>query len=154
MIFDTRTTFANAVSVAAAAGTALIGNQIDLGSSNTCDVDDLYLVIMVTTGIVTGGSAGKIRFQLASGSSAAIAVDGTAAVHSQTGDFVTGSTAIPAGTCLAVFELPKGTGVLPTINRFLGLLCVTTTTTTTAGAITAFLSTETGRWAALPNATN
>ena len=155
MIMDTRAQFADAVSIAAAAGTALIGSQYDLGQTTPyTDVDDLYLVIMVSTAIITGGSAGKVRFQLASDSTAAIAVDGSATVHYQTGDFVTGATPIAVGSVLAVIELPKGNGVLPAYERYLGILCVTTTTTTTTGAIRAFLTPDGGRWAALPQAVN
>jgi hypothetical protein len=154
MISDLRATFATAASVAAAAGTALLTNQMDMGVGAGVDVDDLYLVIQVTTGIITGGSAGKIRFALASGDTAAIPVDGTAAVHYQTGDFTTGSTAIAAGSVLAVIEIPRGSGVLPAYKRFLGVLSIITTTTVTAGAVSAFLTPDGARWAAIAQAVN
>ena len=83
MILDERSEFADAVSVAAAAGTALIGDVIDLGtgSRDIGNGQQLYLVIQTDTEIITGGSAGTIKFQLASDAAAyvhgqVLAVDG------------------------------------------------------------------------------
>lgn len=155
MIMDERTEFADNVSVAAGAGTALIGDVIDLGSTSS-DVgngETIYLVIQTgSTEIITGGSAGTVRFQLASDAAAAIATDGTASVHFDTGTIVTDDAAandarLNAGGIIAMVALP-----IATYERYLGILCVTATTTTTAGTINAFLTKDPSKWLALPNA--
>lgn len=141
-IMDERTEFADAVSVAAAAGTALIGDQIplrvvrDIGNGQP-----IYLCITCSTSIITGGAAGTIEFLLASDSTAAIATDGSASVHYRTGTFVTDDdalNAIDAGAVIACVPLPlEG---LRAYEGFLGILCTIATTTVTAGAINAWLS--------------
>lgn len=144
MIMDERNEFADAASVAAAAGTALIGDVIPLGSVHR-DIgagQPIYFVITVDTEIITGGTAGEVRFQLVSDAQAAIAVDGTATVHLDTGDFVTDDAAVNsaqlnAGSVLFSAPLPTEGKVY---EAFLGVLCVTATTTTTAGKINAFLT--------------
>src|SRR3546814_10781320 len=107
MIMDERNEFANATSVAALAGTALIGDVIDLqglgpasaGVGNPGDIGNgqpLYLVVTVDTGIVAAG-AGTISFTLASDAQAAIATDGNATEHVTVGPFVTQATTPAAG---------------------------------------------------------
>jgi hypothetical protein len=144
MIMDERLEFADAVSVAAAAGTALIGDVIDLGAVAR-DIGQgrpMYLVITTDTEIITGGTAGTVKFQLVSDAQAAIAVDGTATVHLDTGTFVTDDAAansaqLNAGGIIFAGPLPLEGNVY---ERYLGILCVTATTTTTAGKINAFLT--------------
>jgi hypothetical protein len=144
MIMDERTEFADAVSVAAVAGTALIGDVIDLGTvaRDIGSGQQVFLVITVDTEIITAGAAGTIKFQLASDAQAAIAVDGSATVHIDTGTFVTDDAAandsqMNAGGLIFAGPLPMEGHVY---ERFLGILCVTATTTTTAGKINAFLT--------------
>lgn len=157
MILDERTEFADAVSVAAAAGTALIGDQIDLKTARDIgNGEPIYLVITTATEIITGGSAGTVKFQLVSDAQAAIAVDGSATVHFDTGTFVTDDAAVNsaqlnAGGVIACVALPlEG----PVYERYLGILCITATTTTTAGAINAFLTLDPVKWKAQPDAVN
>ena len=155
MIMDERGEFADNVSVAATAGTALIGDVIDLGStaSDIGNGEPLFLVIQTgATEIITGGSAGTIRFQLASDAAAAIATDGSATVHFDTGTLVTddanaNDARLNAGGVIAMVALPLGT-----YERYLGILCITATTTTTAGTINAFLTKDPSKWIALPDA--
>lgn len=141
MILDERNEFADAVSVAAAAGTALIGDVIDLGTDGVNDVEDLYAVISVDTEIFTGGSAGTVQFFLVSDSLATLGGGAVASctLHTMTGALVTGATgaqaALAAGKTLMQVELPKGQ-----YERYLGILCTTGTTTTTSGKINAFLT--------------
>lgn len=152
MIMDERTEFADAASVAAAAGTALIGDVVDLGAEHR-DIGahrPLYLVITTATEIITGGSAGTIEFILASDAQAAIAVDGTASVHWRSAAFVTDDAAVNspqlnAGGIIAVVALPME-GVV--YERYLGILAVIATTTVTAGAINAFLTLDPKAWQA------
>lgn len=155
MIMDERNEFADNVSVAAGAGTALIGDVIDLGADGL-DVglgETVYLVIKTgATEIITGGSAGTIAFALASDAQAAIATDGSATVHYSTGTLVTddanaNSALLNAGATIAMVALPIGG-----YERYLGILCTIGTTTVTAGTIDAFLTKDPSKWYALPDA--
>ena len=154
MILDERNEFADAVSVAAAAGTALIGDVIDLGSVSR-DIGNgqpLYLVIQTDTEIITGGSAGTIQFSLASDAQAAIATDGSATAHFVSASLVTDDSAansdqLNAGGVIAAVALPMGT-----YERYLGILCVIGTTTVTAGKINAFLTSDVSKWVATDDA--
>lgn len=151
MIMDERLEFADAVSVAAAAGTALIGDVIDTGAvaRDIGQGQRLWLVITTDTEIITGGAAGTVKFQLVSDSAAAIATDGTATVHIDTGTFVTDDAAansaqLNAGGIIFAGPLPVEGNVY---ERYIGILCVTATTTTTAGKINAFLTLDPPRTA-------
>lgn len=156
MILDERLEFADATSVAAAAGTALIGDVIDLGET-TSDVGNgqpIYLYITVDTSIITGGSAGTVEFALVSDAQAAIATDGSATQHWRSKAYVTDDDALnelDAGARIGPIALPMGS---PLYERYLGLLCITTTTTTTAGAISAGLTYDAAGWRAYPDAIN
>lgn len=156
MILDRLTTLASAQSVAAAAGTALIGDVIDLQSArDIANGSKIYLVLTCTTSIITGGNAGTIKFMLASDAQAAIATDGTASVHFDTGTFVTDDDALndlDAGDVIAIIPLPlEGQR---TYERYLGILCTISTTTVTAGAISAFLTLDPSAWKAHADAVN
>ena len=144
MILDSRNEFADALALnTGAAGTYLLGNQIDMGAvSPGIGSDSLYLVINVDTAI-TAASAGTLAFSLASDDSAAISTS-TATIHATTKAFATSATAIAAGTVLAVIELPRSF----TYERFLGVLQVTGTTAISAGKINAFLTPDPARWSA------
>lgn len=150
MILDEKLEFADATSVAASAGTALIGDVIDLGSTSNYPAigEPLYLVIQTDTEIITAGAAGTIQFFLASDAQAAIATDGSATVHLSSASLVTddaaaNSAALNAGGTILMAALP-----MSTYERYLGILCTTGTTTTTAGKINAFLTKDVARWMA------
>jgi len=157
MIMDELLEFCDATSVAAGAGTALVGDVIDLGATpqDLGDGEPMYLVITVDTSIITGGAAGTIKFQLASDAQAAIAVDGSATVHIDTGTFVTDDAALndlDAGDVAFVGALPTGAG--RPYERYLGILSTIATTTVTAGAINAFLTKDPYKWKAYADATS
>lgn len=144
MILDERNEFADAASVAAAAGTAMIGDVIPLGSiaRDMGMGEPVWLVITCATEIITGGAAGTIKFQLASDAQAAIATDGSATVHLDSGTFVTddsaaNATQMNAGEVIFAAPLPVQGNVY---EAYLGILAVIGTTTVTAGAINAFLT--------------
>ena len=141
-ILDKRLELADAVSVAATAGTARIGDQIDLGSIRDIGSGEpLYLVLTCDTSIITGGSAGTIQFFLASDAAAAIATDGSASVHWSSKVFVTDDDALndlDAGEVIGVIPLPTD-GQVP-YERYLGILATIATTTVTAGAISAYIT--------------
>ena len=154
---DERTEFADATSVAAAAGTALIGDVIDTEVVRDMGMGQpVYLVITTDTEIITGGAAGTLTFKLASDAQAAIATNGSASEHFTTKAFVTDGTdandaELKAGGVIAMVALPAE-GV--PYERYLGILAVTATTTTTAGAINAFLTLDPHGWTAYADATN
>jgi hypothetical protein len=149
MILDELLEFADATSVAAAAGTALIGDVVDLGAAHR-DIGNgqpAYLVITIDTAVVAA-SAGGVSFSLVSDAQAAIAVDGSATVHYTSPVYVSnaGSTTDPklkAGATTFCVALPLEGNVY---ERYLGVLCITTTTTTTAGKINAFITLDPTGW--------
>lgn len=156
MIMDERLEFADAVSVAAAAGTALIGDVIDTKLGDIGSGKPLWLIITTDTEIITGGNAGTVKFQLASDAQEAIATDGTATVHIDTGTFVTDDAAandaqLNVGGIIACIALPVQGKVY---ERYLGVLAVTATTTTTAGKINAFLTYDPIGWRAYAEGAN
>ncbi len=157
MIMDEYTEFADAASVAAAAGTALIGDVIDLGAvPRDIGVEGgrLFLVITVDTEIVTAAGAGTIKFQLASDAQAAIATDGSATIHLDTGTFVTNVAAsndpkLNAGSLVFASALPMEG---KPYERYLGILATIATTAVSAGKINAFLTPDVAKWRAYPKA--
>jgi len=155
MILDSLLEFADATSVAAAAGTALIGDVIDLQEARDIGSGEpIYLVIQCDTAIITGGAAGTVKFRLVSDAQAAIATDGSATVHYDTDPLVTGAagTGLTAdGAMITAIALPMEGAVY---EQYLGILCITATTTTTAGAINAFLTKDVTKWRAYPDNQN
>lgn len=153
MILDERNEFCDATSVAGTAGTALVGDVIDLGSTTNYpgDGEPLWLVIQTDTEVITGGSAGTIKFELASDAQAAIATDGSATVHVGSATLVTDDSAansnlLNAGGVILAVPLPSGA-----YERYLGILATIGTTTVTAGKINAFLTKDVSRWVAHPD---
>ena len=158
MILDERLEFCDATSVAAEAGTALVGDVInvqEIGKDVGQTGMPLYLVIQCSTTIITGGAAGTIQFKLASDAAAAIATNGSATDHWVSKLFVTdGDDAndIHAGDYIARVPLPQE--ALVTYEQYLGILVVIATTTVTAGAINAFLTFAPANWKSLPDGVN
>jgi hypothetical protein len=142
MILDKRNEFCDAVALnTGAAGTYLVGDQIDLGVARDMgNGEPMYLVITVDT-LPTSGGAATAQFQLASDASASIATNGTATVHLETKAFAISEMA--AGTMLAAIALPLE-GVA--YERYLGILQVTGTAAFTAGKINAFLTHDVAKW--------
>ena len=149
MILDSTTTFTTGVSIAAAAGTDLVGDVIDL------DVADrrlggnhkAKLIITVTEAFTSGGSA-TVQFKLASDAAAAIATDGSATEHWGSHDFPVADLTV--GKRIVV-PLPSG---IPASERYLGILAVTGTATTTAGSISASIVLDADDLHAFPDAVN
>ena len=157
MIIDSLNEFADGTSVAAAASTALIGNVIDLGVTpqDLGNGEPMYLVITAGTDIITGGLAGTISFSLASDDAAAIATNGTATTHINTGTFVTDgvdATSLLAGTTIFVGAMPTGAGKV--YERYLGVLATIATQTITSGTINAMLTKDPSAWKAYADGTN
>jgi hypothetical protein len=159
MILDELLELADATSVAAAAGTAVIGDVIDLSAITGQDVgmgEDMFIVIQTTTEIITGGSAGTIQFFVVSDSLSTLG-GGTVAgstLHLSTKAYVTDDSAandaeMNAGGVILAAQLPRGT-----YERYLGVLATIATTTVTAGAVNIFLTKDVSKWIAYPDATN
>lgn len=125
-------------------GSFLLGDVIDLGTDGINDVEGIKLVIVVDTAAASAGAATG-AFHLVSDAQAAIATDGSATYHWS-------SPAIPVATLAARYpivemELPKGQ-----YERYLGVIQTTGAFALTAGAISAFLTTEANTWKAFPDA--
>lgn len=124
------------------AGTYLLGDVVDLGAV-TRDIGEgeaLYFIVTVDTAATSGGSA-TARFILASDAQAAIATDGTATVHIDSG-------AIPVATLAAGYialraPIPASGAVY---ERYLGVLQTTATAAFTAGKINAFIGKDFGKY--------
>ena len=144
MILDKRNEFCDATALnTGAAGTYLIGDQIDLGAARDIgNGEQLYLVITVDTPPTSAGAA-TAQFTLASDNTASIATDGTASVHFQTKAFTIAE--MTAGAVLAAVPLPLE-GVA--YERFLGILQTTGTAAFTGGKINAFLTHDVAKWKA------
>jgi hypothetical protein len=144
-ILDIRSTFASDVSIAAAAGEAIIGDVMpmdttgmNLGNAMT----PVYLVVGITEAVVSAGAA-TVQFKLYSHS--------TATVTSGVEHFA--SAAIPkadltVGEIAVAIILPQGD-----YGAYLGVSAVTAVATTTAGKINAHLTMDAPNgWKAYPDA--
>lgn len=145
MILDKLNEFADATALnTGAAGSYLIGNQIDLGlaARDVGNGEPLYLVIQVDTEIDAGAS-GTVQFHLASDSTAAIDV-ATGTKHLSTPVFTVGS-GIAAGTVLYAGAIPMEGNVY---EQFLGIIQTTGVAAVTAGSVSAFLVRDVAKWKA------
>lgn len=138
MLIDTRTTFTYAGDVDGTAGTAKLGEAIDLEvEANQGEGYPFYLVIQVATEVAGGTS---VAYALTTADNAALSTNpvdllttGAVAVASQT-----------AGAMLLVVPLPKAD-----YKRYLGIRA-TRVGTVTAGAVRAFLVQDPPAWRAYP----
>ena len=153
MIFDKLNELADAASVAATASTFVLGDQvIDLGTqpADLGNGEPIYIVIQTDTEIITGGSAGTIKFDVVSDSLATLgaAVVADCTTHIAGESIVTDGTdangaKCKAGATILCVPLPYGT-----YERYLGVLCTVGTTTTTAGKVNAFLTKDPAKYKA------
>lgn len=151
MIMDELNEFCDATALnTGAAGSYLLGDVMDLGANGTLKAfgqgRPVYWVVQVATTATSGGSAtGNII--LASDAQAAIATDGSATVHAQTG-------AIAVATLVAGYRRVIPLPVDKLYERYLGTLQTTAVAAFTAGAIDSFLTLDPAGWYAMPEATN
>lgn len=158
MILDERLEFADATSVALAAGTTVLGDVIDLGGT-TQDIgvgEPMWMVITTDTEVITGGVAGTIQFYLVSDALATLGAGVLASCtqHLASGSLVTNSAAsndskLNAGGVIMAVRLPADT-----YERYLGVLVMVGTTTITAGNVNAFLTKDYSKWIATTDAVN
>lgn len=150
MILDNFGYFCDATALnTGAAGTYLIGSQIDLSvARDVGNGEPVYLVITVDTGIEVASSTGTIQFSLASDDSASVSTT-TSTIHITSPAFATSTTTdtttLKAGTVLWATPLPMEGNAY---ERYLGLLQVTGTTAISAGKINAFLTRDVAKWVA------
>jgi hypothetical protein len=142
MILDKRNEFCDAVAlITGAAGTYLLGDQIDLGVARDMgNGEPMYLVITVDTLPTSAAGTATAQFTLASDDSASISTS-TSTVHLLTKAFAISEMA--AGTVLAAIALPME-GVA--YERYLGILQTTGTQAFTGGKINAFLTHDVAKW--------
>jgi hypothetical protein len=150
MIVDSRTEMCNATALnTGAAGTYVIGNQIDLGPAAPLLGGEkaVYLVIVASAGIEAAG-AGSVAFELVSDSVATL--DSSATVHLRTPTFATSATTdtttLKTGTLLFAVQLPFG--ILNAYERYLGIRQVTASNAITAGSVDIFLTEDVQAWKA------
>lgn len=130
------------------AGISLLGDVVDLGATGE-DIgngEPLYLVIQVTTAVTSAGAA-TAQFHLASDAAAAIATDGSATVHLETGAI--GKATLVAGATV-VLPIPPADTI--TYERYLGVLVTVGTAALTAGAVNAFITHDVANWKATADA--
>ena len=121
MLLDAYTEFADAVAVASAAGTNIIGDVIDLSTVHDLgEGKPMWLVIQVTTAF-SGGTS--FQFILASDNGAAIATNGAETRHLLTDVFLVAE--LTQGFYLGL-PLPTGdvSGGITPYERYLGVLGV------------------------------
>lgn len=135
MILDSRLEFADAVALSTA-GTGLrlvAGSQVDLSVARDIGAgDSLWFVVQVDTAVA--GTSSTVAFILASDSTAAIAIDGSATIHAE-------SAAIAEATLIAGYQLAvKVPMESPAYERYLGVLIRVGAAALSAGKINAFLT--------------
>lgn len=151
MILDDLNEFADSTPLnTGAAGTYTIGDQIDLQKARDLGGDKaLYLVVQVDVGINAAG-AGTVQLALTSADNAALSTNPVDHVLSPA--FVTSTTsgnaggALAAGKRLLAVALPLE-GSVP-YKRYLGIRQITGSQAITAGAISAFLTSDVSAWKA------
>lgn len=152
MIVDNLLEFAVAAALTTGTGTAEIDTldmQIANDHGKLPGTKTLYVVILVTTAVTSGGSA-TVNFQLVSDAQDPVATDGTETLHASSGPIPVAN--LTAGARI-VMAIPPESSVAP-YERYLGLQSVVATAALTAGAVTAFISTTlpTGAFRFYPSA--
>jgi len=152
MILDEKLEFCDAEALDTAdQDTDIVGDVVDLVATapEVGIGETLYLVIQVSTAVTSAGAA-TVQFQLASDAAAAIATDGSASVHWDSG--AVGKASLTAGKTYVV-PLPPNGGA-NAYERYLGILATVGTANLTAGAINAFLTKDPALWSAKADAVN
>lgn len=159
-ILDKLSEFCDATAVNQDTTATMIGSAIDLKAIGI-DVaagEPIWLVIRATTEITTSGSAGTIKFELRSDSTAAVHPT-TGTLHYTTATFVNDDTAanstnLHVNGAYGMTRPPIAAIRLPSdiYEQFLGIICVPATTAPNAGAIDAYLTKTYPRNLMYPNA--
>lgn len=149
MITDAKLTFLDGVDVSDSAGTANVGDVIDLDVTGRELFGEPTIKVAISVGeTFTSGGSATVSFKLVSDGSATPATGGAETLHLQTETYAFDD--LVAGTQI-VLPIPGG---LPNAERYLGLQVVTAAATTTAGTISAALVVNAQNWKAYPDAVN
>lgn len=121
-----------------AAGSYIIGNQVDLGVDergigSMVGLGQLYLVITVDTAATSGTSAATAKFALVTDDNAALS---SPVVLSETAALTISDLAIDTAEPAAVIALPSGVAY----QKYIGLRQTTAGEAFTAGAISAVIT--------------
>ena len=150
MILDTNLLLCNAVSFAAAAGTATTTNVIDLGAAarNPFNGEDVYAVVTITTAFLSAG-ASTTDFRIVTDAQDPVTTDGTATFHGSTGPIPKALLTVGARFVVSLNKLG------PVSERYLGLNVTTAVATTTAGSATVdIMTTIPDTWRSYSDAVN
>jgi len=152
MIMDEFNEFADGdTGVQIAAGSALIGDVIDLGAGGTGFLGkQMFLVVQVDTEIDSAGDGASVQIQLVSDAAAAIATDGSASVHVDLGTIAEAD--LTEGKTFVIPVPPRG-GVNE-FERYLGIVATVSGETVTAGAVSAFLTMDPTLWKSYADGNN
>lgn len=148
MIIDKLCEFADAVALdTSGTGYQLVGSALDSSVARDLGAGQmLYLILQVDTAIT--GTSSTVQFILASDSSSAIAVDGSATEH-YLSDLIPEATLVAGYTM--VVPLPS---VAPAYEQYLGIIANVGTAVLTAGKINAFLTMDPTGWKAYAEGQN
>jgi hypothetical protein len=143
MLLDNRNRFCNSTLIPFAAGTVLIGDQIDLGPR--ADIGEGNAMHLVVSSPITAVGGTSANFILRTADNTAVTTNAEDVVS--TG--VIALASLTAGTTHLVVELPKRL-----YRRYLGIFATTVGTFSGAGAIDIFLVNDPQNWRAYADAAN
>lgn len=144
MIIDSRTELAKRQAInTGAPGTYLLGDVVDSGAAGGPGGEEAILVLQVMETFTSEGSA-SVSFSLVSDAQAAIATDGSATYHLNTGAIALDR--LVAGATIGRFPVPSSAR-----ERYLGLLQTTIGAAFTGGEISAFFTFDASNWQAFPS---
>jgi len=153
-ILDERLEFADAVSAAIEAGTANVGDTIDISvARDVGQGQPLYAIITVAT-LFDGGATttGTTAFQLVSDSTATPSTDGSQTIHATT-DVILG-TSLVAGFRF-VIPFPAGDNANGAVyERYVGIQQVQAEEGEDDGVVNAFVTLDNVGWTSQPDASN
>ena len=152
MILDSRTEFADAVSVGTPNSTTvnvgdIINSEVarDMGNGQP-----LFLVVQITTAIT--GTTSIVNFQLVSDATSTIATDDTQTIHFRTDDIAEANLLLGVEW---VLPLPVGNEGVNDYEQYLGFqVRETSGNVLTAGAVNAFLTLDPKGWVSYPDGAN
>ena len=141
MIMDKLSEFCDNVTLDTPIAVSLIGDVINtLAARNHGAGRSLFWNIRIPVAVTSAG-ASTTKFSLVSDAQAAIAIDGSATVHAETGDLAKGT--LDADFAFAI-PLPLE-GSTP-YEQYLGILQENKVAALTAGAVDSFLTMDTPAW--------
>lgn len=143
MYIDKHLEIADNVSIAATAGSAVVGVGVPHEYAGFEPNSGRNLFVVITVSVPVVGVGASVQFRIVSDAATPVHVS-TSTQHAETG-------AIPIAALNAagrvIIPLPEGPAAY---EGFIGLVVVTSGATTTAGSINAFITMDAERWRAFP----